>query len=156
MRCQKVQVNLTEYLRGNCAPRLTRAIEQHLSRCTECRSMLEEEHALLQLLRDEPAELPAWTWERVQARLHEPARAGERISLWLWWNRRWLAQTRWAAAAALVILAIWAWMPTNLQSPSQEAETLSGYAQAVSYAQSTVVDDPLNENTQIILSGWRE
>jgi hypothetical protein len=118
--------------------------------------MLEEEHALLQLLRDEPAELPAWTWERVQARLHEPARAGERISLWLWWNRRWLAQTRWAAAAALVILAIWAWMPTNLQSPSQEAETLSGYAQAVSYAQSTVVDDPLNENTQIILSGWRE
>jgi len=26
----------------------------------------------------------------------------------------------------------------------------------VSYAQSSVVDDPLNENTQIILGGWRE
>lgn len=154
MRCHKVQVNLTEYLRGNCAPRLTKAIEQHLKRCTECRNMLEEERALLHLLREEPAELPAWAWERVQARLHEPARARERVSLWLWWNRRWIAQTRWAAAAALVILAIWAWTPTSVQSPQKEAETLSGYAQVISYAQSTIVDDPLNENTQIILSGW--
>ncbi len=118
--------------------------------------MLEEERALLHLLREEPVELPAWAWERVQARLHEPARARERVSLWLWWNRRWIAQTRWAAAAVLVILGIWAWTPTSVQSPQQEAETLSGYAQVISYAQSTIVDDPLNENTQIILSGWRD
>lgn len=116
--------------------------------------MLEEERALLQLLREEPATLPAWAWERVQARLHEPARARERVSLWLWWNRRQIAQARWVAAAALVILAMWAWTPTTLQSLQRDRETLSGYAQVVSYAQSTIVDDPLNENTQIILSGW--
>ena len=118
--------------------------------------MLEEERALLQLVHDEPVQLPAGAWERVQARLHEPVRTRERLTLWVWWNRRWIAQTRWAAAAAVVILAIGAWLPTHLQTPSQEAEILSGYAQAVSYAQSSVVDDPLNENTQIILGGWSE
>jgi hypothetical protein len=118
--------------------------------------MLEEERALLQLLREEPTTLPAWAWERVQARLHEPAHARERIRLWVWWNRRRIAQTRWAAAAVAVILAMWAWIPTTLQSPQREKDNLSGYAQVVSYAQSTIVDDPLNESTQIVLSGWRE
>lgn len=154
MKCQKVQVNLTEYLRGRCAPRLARAIEQHLHRCKACQNMLEEERALLQLLREEPAALPPRAWEQVQARLHEPARARERVSLWLWWNRRLVAQSRWAAAAALIVLAVWTWMPRYNTPPQQETVNLSGYVQVVSYAQSTVVDDPLNENTQIILSGW--
>lgn len=119
--------------------------------------MLEEERALLRLLREEPEALPAGAWEQVQARLHERARARERVSLWLWWNRRWIAHTRWAAVAVpLVILAIWAWVPMTFRSTQREVETLSSYAQVISYAQSTVVDDPLNENTQIILSGWRD
>ena len=117
--------------------------------------MLEEERALLHLLREAPATLPAETWERVQARLHEPARPRERVSLWLWWNRRLLAQSLWAAAAAIIVLALWTWIPDRI-STRQEKANLSDYVQVVSYAQSTVVDDPLNENTQIILSGWGE
>ncbi|GIV14764.1 MAG: hypothetical protein KatS3mg022_0199 [Armatimonadota bacterium] len=116
--------------------------------------MLEEERALLQLLREEPAALPTWAWERVQARLHEPAHTRERVRLWLWWNRRLLASSRWAAAAVLIMLALWTRMPHSGIPPQQETVSLSGYVHAVSYAQSTVVDDPLNENTQIILSGW--
>lgn len=116
--------------------------------------MLEEERALLRLLREEPATLPAEVWERVQARLHEPARTRERVSLWLWWNRRLIAQSRWAAAAVLIMLALWIRMPYSGTPPQQETVNLSAYVQVVSYAQSTVVDDPLNENTQIILSGW--
>lgn len=117
--------------------------------------MLEEERALLHLLREKPATLPAGIWERVQARLHEPARARERVSLWLWWNRRLIAQSRWAAAAVIIVLALWTWIPNRIPT-QQETANLSGYVQVVSYAQSTVVDDPLNENTQIILSGWGE
>lgn len=116
--------------------------------------MLEEERALLLVLREGPQAPPAWAWERVQARLHEPARARERLSLWLWWNRRLLANTRWAAAAAVLVLATWTWLHQPRSTPPQLADSLSGYVQAISYAQSTVVDDPLNENTQIILSGW--
>lgn len=117
--------------------------------------MLEEERAFLQLLREEPTELPAWAWERVQARLHEPARVGERLSLWLWWNRRLLSGgARWAAAAVVAVLAMWTWTFHTQSTPPRSADSLAGYVQAVSYAQSTVVDDPLNENTQIILSGW--
>ncbi|MDW8320340.1 MAG: hypothetical protein RMM08_03160 [Armatimonadota bacterium] len=116
--------------------------------------MLEEERALLQLLRDEPAALPNWAWERVQARLDEPARTHERVSLWLWWNRRSLSQMRWVAAAVVIAFALWTQIPQYGNSPEREIANLSGYVQVVSYAQSTVVDDPLNENTQIILSGW--
>lgn len=116
--------------------------------------MLEKERALLLVLREEPQALPAWAWERVQARLHEPARARERLSLWLWWNRRLLTNTRWAAAAAVLVLATWTWLHQPRSTLPQSADSLSGYVQAISYAQSTVVDDPLNENTQIILSGW--
>jgi len=117
--------------------------------------MLEQERWLLQCLHSEPAELPAGAWERVHARLHEPARVKDRFALWLWWNRYGIAQARWVAAAAMVLLAILVWIPTLL-SPRQEVEALSGYAQVVSFAQSSMVDDPLNENTQIILSGWAD
>lgn len=116
--------------------------------------MLEEERFLLQFLREESPSLPAWAWERVQARLHEPARVHERLNLWLWWNRRLVANTRWVAAAAIAVLGIWMWTNQPPMSPRQTADNLTGYAQALSYAQSTVVDDPLNENTQIILSSW--
>lgn len=117
--------------------------------------MLEEERALLQLLREEPSSVPVWAWERVQERLHEHAHLRERLSLWLWWNRRMLANTRWVAAAAVVVLAIWTWThQPYTTAPQHSADSLVGYVQAVSYAQSTIVDDPLNDNTQIILSGW--
>ncbi|MCS7308932.1 MAG: hypothetical protein NZ741_01805 [Armatimonadetes bacterium] len=117
--------------------------------------MFSEERALLQLLREEPPALPAWAWERVQARLHEPARPAERFSLWLWWNRRLLVNARWAAAVAVVVmLALWTWWGGGGGSLSTHGDMLSSYAQVVSYAQSSIVDDPLNENTQIILSGW--
>lgn len=116
--------------------------------------MLEEERALLQLLREEPGSVPTWAWDRVQARLHEPPIPRERLSLWLWWNRRLLANIRWTATATVVALAMWTWLHQPRSTPPQSVESLLGYVQAISYAQSTVVDDPLNENTQIILSGW--
>lgn len=116
--------------------------------------MLEEERALLHILREEPTSLSPWAWERVQARLHEPARTTERLSLWMWCHRRAVAHTRWVAAAAVAAVALWTWnnMP-HAQLP-HKADNLSGYAQAISYAQSTVVDDPLIETTQAILSEW--
>ncbi len=117
--------------------------------------MLEEERALLQLLREEPASLSPWAWQRVQARLHEPARPAQRLSLWVWCNRRLVANLRWAAAAVLAVVAVWSWTNMPALPPiEQTADTLSGYAQAVSYAQSTVVDDPLTESTQVMLGGW--
>ncbi len=117
--------------------------------------MLEEERALLHILREEPPALPAWAWERVQARLHEPARPRERLNVWLWCHRRLVANVRWAAVAAVAVLALWTWTATpTLQPTNQPADNLSGYAEALSYAQSTVVDDPLTERTQVILSGW--
>jgi hypothetical protein len=116
--------------------------------------MLEEERELLQLLREEPAEVPAWAWEHVQARLHEPARPRERLTLWLWWNRRLMTSARWAVAAVLLVVGLWTWTNLTPLPWSTQTNELSGYVQVVSYAQSTVVDDPLNENTQIILSGW--
>ncbi len=116
--------------------------------------MLEEERALLQLLHDEPVQLPAWAWERVQARLHEPVRARERLTLWVWWNRRLIASAPWAVAAVLLVAGLWTWRNQTPVPWSTETNELSGYVQVVSWAQSTVVDDPLNENTQIILSGW--
>lgn len=111
---------------------------------------------MLQLLQATPADaLPTWCWQRVQSRLQEPASRYERFNLWVWWNRRWLATMRWAVVGALALLAIGTWAPPTLFHPENGAD-IAEYAQVVSYAQSSLVDDPLTENTQIILSGWRE
>lgn len=134
---------------------MAKAIGGHLLRCPVCQKVLEEERALLQLLREEPPALPPWAWERVEARLHEPARPAERFNLWLWTNRRLVTHMRWAAVTAVVaVLALWTWGGGADRPLPSNGDILSSYAQVVSYAQSSIVDDPLNENTQIILSGW--
>lgn len=119
--------------------------------------MLEEERALMHLLREDAVPLPAGAWERVQSRLTKRTTLRERIDTWLWWHHRTLALgRRWAAGVAVLMLAVWTWyyLP-RIQQPS-EADMLTSYIRTVTYAQSTAVDDPIGENTRFILSAWRD
>ncbi len=67
MNCQKVILELTSYLDGMLDSGMRQDLEQHLSRCTDCRLVVDTTRKTIQIFcNSQPVPLP----EDVRTRLH--------------------------------------------------------------------------------------
>jgi hypothetical protein len=100
-QCAAMESKLVEYLDGRARPAERRAVEEHLSGCSDCRTRAEEFRALWTALDDLPAISPSPAFDvSLRARIAaEPARR----SFWDWMPSPRLA----FAVTALVVMSVW-------------------------------------------------
>ena len=72
MNCKKVIIELTNYLDGVLDSRVRIDLEEHLSRCTDCRVVVDTTRKTIQIFcKSEPVPLPEDVRERLHAALLE-------------------------------------------------------------------------------------
>src|SRR6266480_6309661 len=99
MNCGQAKQSLWDYYDEACSPAQRRELEEHLSRCRECRASLDEWIALSQTaFRMQPAKAPAFLWTRVLARIEEQEQ--QQTATW-WYQLRWMSRI--ATAMALLV-----------------------------------------------------
>lgn len=106
MKCSRIQINLSDYIRGVLSAEESRKIAEHLADCAECRRVLEEERLLADVFASaETPEYPSDIWHLVEAGIQADNKVGitERIRIWFRAYKRRLAA---AAAAAAVICGV--------------------------------------------------
>ena len=70
MNCKKVILELTSYLDGVLDSRMRLELEQHLSRCTDCRLVVDTTRKTIQIYcNSEPVPLPTDVRERLHTAL---------------------------------------------------------------------------------------
>ena len=111
-RCTGMESKLIAYLDGRAKPGERRAVEQHLTRCPDCRARAGEFRMLWDALDDVPTLSPSSAFDAsLRARIAaEPARRGM-------WD--WLPSPRLAfAVTALVTMSVWlSSMPRAITEP---------------------------------------
>ena len=116
MNCKELETLLHPYLDGELDADQRRGVDEHLKGCADCKGKLETFRAIHQALQS--AEYRYKASDTLKARLHkelEKAAAREARPPW----------TRWAAAAAVAVLAAglgWVFIPHGGNAPAEDAD----------------------------------
>lgn len=116
MNCKELETLLHPYLDGELDADQRRGVDEHLKDCADCQRQLETFRAIHKALQS--ADYRYKASDTLKARLHnelEKAAAREARPQW----------TRWAAAAAVAVLATglgWVFIPHGGTAPAEEAD----------------------------------
>jgi Putative zinc-finger len=84
--CEKIWLEISNYLEGDVEPALRTAMDEHFKTCKQCASVLEGTRNVIQLYGDERMiEVPSGYSRRLEKRLVQRARVSGRWSTWSAW-----------------------------------------------------------------------
>lgn len=111
LTCRKIQEDFVPYLMGKLEPPFSRRLEEHLSRCKNCRTAFRDEKVWLNLLKNaKEVNPPPRLRTRVERRLQKIQRPPRRrVNPWVWKGGMVLVFTS--------ILLLLVWFPWRKSTP---------------------------------------